>query len=152
MVYQPICISNLTTILPGSFIFAAKAVLDEVDAHVNDRAAKFGSADLKSKPLVLYRANWTQQFRALFWRSWHSVKKEPRFAQIKIFEALVSHWQIWISAIPTVYLTLLFFAGTVPCGSCGNFLLGPEVRSRRHPEHRWRHVLGVPEPVLLDIH
>ncbi len=36
-----------------------------------------------------YLATWTQQFRALLWRSWHSIVKEPLVVKIKIVEVLV---------------------------------------------------------------
>ncbi len=37
-----------------------------------------------------YQATWLQQFRALLWRSWHSVIKNPLIVQVRLFEAVVS--------------------------------------------------------------
>ena len=35
-----------------------------------------------------YKSPWLQQFRAVLWRSWHSVSKDPIIARIRIIEAI----------------------------------------------------------------
>ena len=45
---------------------------------------RFNGSSLKA-----YKAPWFQQFRAVLWRSWHSVTKDPIIARIRIIEAIV---------------------------------------------------------------
>ncbi len=61
----------------------------EIENQVANRAEVFENADFDLKLLTPYRATWMQQFRALLWRSWHSVVKEPLVVQIRIIEVLV---------------------------------------------------------------
>lgn len=36
-----------------------------------------------------YKASWTEQFSAVFWRSWLNVKKEPALVKNRIIETMV---------------------------------------------------------------
>ena len=43
---------------------------------------------LSPSSLKPYKSPWFQQFRAVLWRSWHSVSKDPIIARIRIIEAI----------------------------------------------------------------
>lgn len=36
-----------------------------------------------------YKASWTEQFSAVFWRSWLSIKKEPALTKIRLIQTVV---------------------------------------------------------------
>ena len=44
--------------------------------------------ELPPSSLKPYKSPWFQQFRAVLWRSWHSVSKDPIIARIRIIEAI----------------------------------------------------------------
>lgn len=52
--------------------------------HILHPEASALSADLRP-----YKATWLNQFRAVLWRSWHSVTKEPMVTRVRIAESFV---------------------------------------------------------------
>ncbi len=77
---------------------AAKILSSEIDSHIHDRFCNedFSPSHLNNP----YKSSWTQQFRAVFWRSWSAAVKDPKVATIRTIEAIVrclnqmSRWQI----------------------------------------------------------
>ena len=43
-----------------------------------------------SKNRSLYKASWCEQFRAVLWRSWLSVIKEPILIKVRLLQTVVS--------------------------------------------------------------
>lgn len=37
-----------------------------------------------------YKASWIEQFYAVFWRSWLSIKKEPALTKIRLIQTIVN--------------------------------------------------------------
>ena len=70
--------------------FSGASVEDELHSQISGRENRFGNADFNLSSLRPYKSPWLQQFRAVLWRSWHSVVKEPLIARIRIIEAIVS--------------------------------------------------------------
>ena len=54
--------------------------------------------DLDSLPSLSspYKTSWSQQFRALLWRSWLTVVREPLIVKVRITQAVVSDARIKI--------------------------------------------------------
>ena len=71
---------------------AGRAILAEVayqKSHKRDlfQLHRYDNKLKKSSP---YRATWWEQFRALMWRSFLSVIKEPLLIQVRFFQSIVS--------------------------------------------------------------
>ena len=49
-----------------------------------------GEPSILSAPSSPYKASWSQQFRALLWRSWLTVVREPLIMRVRITQAVVS--------------------------------------------------------------
>ena len=60
----------------------------EIRSHVEGREGRFDNAGFELSSLKPYKSPWFQQFRAVLWRSWHSVSKDPIIARIRIVEAI----------------------------------------------------------------
>ena len=58
------------------------------DIFPADFMVVFNSIELPPSSLKPYKSPWFQQFRAVLWRSWHSVSKDPIIARIRIIEAI----------------------------------------------------------------
>ena len=43
-----------------------------------------------------YKASWSQQFRALLWRNWMTVVREPLIMKVRITQAVVSSLKVLI--------------------------------------------------------
>lgn len=55
-----------------------------------------------------YKASWWTQFKAVLWRSWLSVRKDPTLMKVRLLQTLVS-----IELVDTLskYLTLFTLNG-----------------------------------------
>ena len=78
-------------------------VLQEIDSQIEGVETRFGNGNFDMGTLKPYKSPWLQQFRAVLWRSWHSVVKEPLISWIRIGEVIVSLFsekKIFCSAKP----------------------------------------------------
>nr|AHK05665.1 ATP-binding cassette transporter sub-family G 75152 [Tigriopus japonicus] len=66
-----------------------KFVSAEIENHIENREELFHNVGFNFSELKPYKSPWDQQFRAVLWRSWHSVTKEPLIAKIRILEVIV---------------------------------------------------------------
>jgi len=53
------------------------------------QSAEYLRAEATAKNRSPYKASWFAQFRAVLWRSWVTIIKDPLFIRIKIIQTLV---------------------------------------------------------------
>lgn len=61
--------------------FEADTIQGEYDDSKNNPSSNGGSP---------YKASWCEQFRAVLWRSWLSVIKEPILIRVRLLQTIVS--------------------------------------------------------------
>ena len=53
------------------------------------QSQEYLQAEAAAKSRSPYKASWISQFRAVLWRSWISIIKDPLFMRLKIFQTVV---------------------------------------------------------------
>jgi hypothetical protein len=61
-------------------------------------ASKGESSEPKLKVRSPYKASWFSQFRAVLWRSWISVIREPAVLRVKAFQTIVSRRNLFLKS------------------------------------------------------
>lgn len=69
--------------------FPGKAVAQEVE-YQKTHEKNVSLIEKEKKKTSPYKATWFQQFRALLWRSFMSVLKEPMIMQVNLLQSIVS--------------------------------------------------------------
>ena len=62
----------------------------EEEGRRSRKVRQTGEQDSLSSLSSPYKASWSQQFRALLWRSWLTVLREPLIMKVRITQAVVS--------------------------------------------------------------
>lgn len=57
-------------------------------------AAKSDGLSMDDENGFIYKATWFTQFRAILWRSWLSVLKEPLLVKVRLIQTTVSVTEI----------------------------------------------------------
>lgn len=67
-----------------------KKIKDEISAlQSNSAAAKLMNGGSNGNCVDNYRVSWWMQFRAILWRSWLTVLKEPLLVRVRLFQTVV---------------------------------------------------------------
>lgn len=85
-----------------------------------------------------YRASWWTQFRAILWRSWLTVLKEPLLVKVRLIQTVVSSLVNFLC----VYNADSLRSNFISDGGAGNwhYILRSRINARRCYEYQWRTV------------
>lgn len=89
-----------------------------------------------------YKATWFMQFRAVLWRSWLSVLKEPLLVKVRLIQTTVS--AAHGLSVPPEIPHRFFFRFADGCRAHWTHLSRATTDAGGRHEHQWRH-LSVPD-------
>lgn len=110
-------------------------IYDEISAlQSSSNAAKLSNGMINGNH---YRATWWMQFRAILWRSWLTVLKEPLLVRVRLCQTVVRCNQVNRSIRLHLCLSDVYFSFTVSCISCWCDFLRSNSLTGWSDEYQW---------------
>lgn len=119
--------------------------VSEYQTKLNDEISKLQSNSIAFKSMngtngngvESYRTSWWTQFRAILWRSWLTVLKEPLLVRVRLLQTVVriNFIEAFVGFSVGIHKTCRF---SVDCGRCWSHFLWTATDTGRCYEYQWR--------------
>lgn len=118
--------------------------VSEYQTKLNDEISKLQSNSIAFKSIngtngngvESYRSSWWTQFRAILWRSWLTVLKEPLLVRVRLLQTVVRiNFMAIFALFVEIYKILRFL---VDCSCCWSHFLWTGTDTGRCYEYQWR--------------